>query len=122
MTTVKNTPEPPKNVTPRPAPPRSSAISSRPTSGGAPQPGRSEGNPPALPPPGVVPSMDAYRPSGPAPVTTGGTQTGPDFGHGATIVIRDSGDRPSGGKADANLGTVGASGDQGAGPGGMPGA
>jgi hypothetical protein len=60
--------------------------------------------------PGVIPGAGAYAAPAAAPVSTGGTQVGPDFGHGATIVIPDSGDRPSGGKADANKGTVGDSG------------
>lgn len=46
--------------------------------------------------------------------STGDTQAGPDMFHGATQVVADSGDRPSGGKADATGGgTVGDSGPQG---------
>jgi hypothetical protein len=120
VTTVKNTPEPPKSVTPKAAPPRYDY--GRPTSGGHPDAGKQEGTPPGGDaPPGVVPG-DSINKAG-APVSTGGTQAGPDIGHGATIVVPNMGDRPSGGKLDATGGgTVGDSGDQGAGPGTVPGA
>jgi hypothetical protein len=62
-------------------------------------------------PAGVIPGADAYSPNlAGNPPNIGGTQTGPDFGHGATIVVPDSGDRPSGGKQGADKGTVGDSG------------
>jgi hypothetical protein len=42
--------------------------------------------------------------------STGGTQAGPDMGHGATIVVNDSGDRESGAPdASVSWGTVGES-------------
>ena len=51
--------------------------------------------------------------AGAAP-STGGTQVGADIGHGAAIVINDSGDRESGAPdASTNGGTVGDSGPQG---------
>jgi len=122
VTTVKNTPEPPKSVAPRPAPPRFDY--GRPASGGSPVAGKQEGNAPSsgAPAGSEVPSMGAYSPQPYRGVAPGdsGDQVGPDFAHGASIVVPDSGDRPSGGKADANLGTVGDSGNQGAGPGGLP--
>src|SRR5438128_10116090 len=100
MSTVSNTPEPPKRVTPKAFPPRTDY--GRPSSGGPPIAGKQEGNPPGGDaPPGVVPDTAAYRPPAPAPVSTGDTQAGTDIAHGATIIVEDSGDRPSGGKPDA---------------------
>jgi hypothetical protein len=112
VSTVSNQPVPPKNVTPK------SNITGgtggnygRPTSGGPPVAGKSEGNAPtSSAAPGVIPGYDFSKLG--APVSTGGTQAGPDIGAGATPV-GPTGDRPSGGKADANLGTVGDSGPQG---------
>lgn len=48
-------------------------------------------------------------------VSTGDTLAGPDMGHGATIVMGDSGDRPSGApdSATSGGGSVGDSGSQG---------
>ncbi len=118
MSTVSKDPVPPKTITPKAFPPRFDY--GQPTSGGPPIAGKSEGNPPSTAAPaGVAPSMAAYSPApyrGEVPGTSG-TMVGPDFGHGATQVTPDSGDRPSGGKAAANLGTAGDSGDQGPGPG-----
>ena len=112
MSTVKNTPEPPKDVRPKPFPQRTDY--GRPASGGAPIAGKPEGNPPASPPAGVVPGPEAYRPS-----LAGNAFSNPSI-DGARLVHPDSGDRPSGGKPGADLGTVGDSGNQGAGPGTVP--
>jgi hypothetical protein len=91
----------------------------RPASGGAPQPGRPEGTPAGGDAPaGNVPGY-AVNWAGNAP-SAGGYQVGPDMGHGAPIVTPSSGDRPSGGKDSADMGTVGSSGNQGAGPGPTP--
>ena len=110
MTTVKNTPEPPKRVTPKAFPPRTEY--GRPASGGPPIAGKSEGNPPASPPPGVVPGPEAYRPN-----LAGNAFPNSSINvDGARLVHPDSGNMPSGGKHSADRGTVGDSGDQGAGP------
>jgi hypothetical protein len=86
----------------------------RPTAGGA-ATGDNQGNAG----PGVTPGMGAYTPPGPASVGAANTQAGPDMGHGATIMVPSSGDRPSGGKQDATGGgTVGDSGNQGNAPSG----
>ena len=74
------------------------------------------GTAPGQPPAGNI--MGNYSVPSPAPVSTGGTQTGPDMGHGATIVVSDSGSVESG-LPDAQAvggGTVGDSGNQGAPP------
>lgn len=92
----------------------------RPASGGDPVAGRQEGNPPSNPPAGSFPGPDAYMPQpyrGNVPGTSG-TLVGPDMGSGATIVVPDSGNMPSGGDIQPpSGGTVGDSGDQGAPPG-----
>ena len=75
----------------------------RPTAGG-----NATGDAPA--PAGNV--MGGYSVPAPAPVSTGGTMAGPDFGHGATIV-GPSADRPSGASDVSGGGTVGNSGPQG---------
>ncbi len=124
MTTVpkSDTPAPANNAQTKLVSDSMSGNYGRPASGGAPQPGKPEGNPDSTGagvPGGVTPSMDAYNPApyrGEIPGHSG-TMVGPDFGHGATQVNPDSGDRPSGGKAGADRGTVGDSGPQGPGPG-----
>ena len=101
----------------------SAGMYGRPTSGGPPVAGKQEGNAPTSGAPSdPIPGMSAYIPPPPAPVTAGGTQAGADVGHGATIVAGqpDATGHPSGDISGG--GTVGDSGNQGAGPGGMPGA
>lgn len=99
----------------------SAGMYGRPASGGAPVASKQEGNAPSNPPSAdKVPGADAYHPVAAAPVGAADTMAGPDMGHGATIVVPQSGDRPSGGSTpynDITPGTVGESGDQGAGPG-----
>jgi hypothetical protein len=112
----------PKPVAPKVVAPKSNIVSdsvggskgyARPTAGGNAAGGSPEGgssNAPA----GATPGAGAYSPNlAGNPPSTGATQVGPDFGHGATIVVPNSGDRPSGGKDAADLGTVGDSGPQG---------
>ncbi len=122
MSTVpkSDTPMPPNNAKITLVSDSMSGNYGRPASGGAPQAGRPEGSPAPDPPTAdKVPGPDAYMPSpyrGEIPGTSG-TLVGPDMGAGATIVMPNSGDRPSGGKDGADLGTVGDSGPQGPGPG-----
>src|SRR5437773_1423991 len=91
----------------------------RPASGGPPIAGKSEGNPGSQAPPAADIPGYAINWAGNAP-STGGYQVGPDMGSGSAVVIPSSGDRPSGGKEGAEIGTVGNSGNQGAGPGPTP--
>ena len=112
MSTVSKDPVPPKHVTPKAFAPRTDY--GRPASGGKPVEGKQEGNPPASPPPGVFPGPEAYRPN-----LAGNAFPNPSI-DGARLVHPDGGDRPSGGKPGADLGTVGDSGNQGAGPGPTP--
>lgn len=87
----------------------------RPTSGGAPLAGLPAGNPPTEAPPGPTPGYSINM-SGAAP-STGGTQVGADVGAGATIIAGqpDATGHPAGDAVGG--GTVGNSGNQGAGPG-----
>lgn len=125
MTTVPtpDTPAPANNAQTKLVSDSMSGNYGRPASGGPPVAGKSEGNAPTNPPTAdKVPGAEAYNPQpyrGNVPGTSG-TMVGPDFGHGATEVMPQSGDRPSGGDQAYDMdnpGTVGDSGDQGAGPG-----
>ena len=120
MTTV------PKPDTPPPANNANTTIVSdsmsgnygRPASGGPPVAGKSEGNPPTGgAPSGSVPGY-AINWSG-NPPSTSGYPAGPDIGHGATQIVA-SPDETGHPASDASMGTVGDSGNQGAGPGSIP--
>ena len=123
MTTVpkSDTPAPANNANVKLVSDSMSGNYGRPASGGPPVPGKQEGNAPSNPPTAdKVPGADTYNPQPyrGADVGVAGTQVGPDMGSGATIIVPDSGDRPSGDVAGATGGgTVGASGPQGPGPG-----
>ena len=75
----------------------------RPTAGGNTVGGTPLGGSSSAPPGNI---MGGYSIPSPAPVSNGGTQVGPDMGHGATIVVNQSGDRPSGGSSPKGGGTV----------------
>jgi hypothetical protein len=118
VTTVSNTPEPPKAVTPKAAPPERHDYG-RPPSGGPPVAGKSEGNPPGGDaPPGIVPGMDAYRLN-----LAGNAFPNPMIDGAKIVAVTAQPDATGHPAADTSGGgTVGDSGNQGAGPGGMPGA
>src|SRR5258708_2775366 len=83
----------------------------RPASGGPPVAGKSEGNPPSGgASAGAIPGYSINW-AGNAP-SMGGTQVGADVGSGATIIAGQP-DATGHPVSDANLGTVGDSGNQG---------
>lgn len=108
MTTVPKAGDPPpaNNAQTKTVSDAMSGNYGRPASGGAPEAGRPQGTPGPTAGPGPTQGFQ-YDMNG-APPSTGGTQVGPDMGHGATKV-GPTGDRPSGGKESASGGTVGQS-------------
>ena len=121
MTTVpkSDTPPPANNAQTKLVSDAMSGNYGRPASGGAPTEGRPQGTP--GPTAGPASNLPGYAINWAGnPPSTGGTQVGADVGSGATILAGqpDATGHPTGDVSGG--GTVGDSGNQGAGPGPVP--